>query len=291
MAKRITIVGCGDIGRRLAQACLAQGRELSGWVRSDASVIALREQRIPSLKLDLDQPVLGLPSVAGDELYYFAPPPPEGREDNRVARLLAGLDEGGQPSRVVYLSTTGVYGDCSGEWVDETRPPAPSVDRAWRRLDAENRWRDWSRQSGGELVILRVAGIYGPGKLPIARLQSGRPMVSEAEAPITNHIHSLDLVTICQAAMERGQSGEVYNVCDGQPGNMTGYFNEVADFLNLPRPPVISLEEAKRQLTPGMLSYLGESRRLSNRKLIEALGVTLRYPTLVEGLPASLSES
>lgn len=290
MAKRITIVGCGDIGRRLAQTLLAQGRELSGWVRSDASVMALREQRVPSLKVNLDQPVPGLPSVAGDELYYFAPPPPEGREDSRVARLIGALGEAGQPSRVVYLSTTGVYGDCGGEWVDETRHPAPSVDRAWRRLDAENRWRDWSRQNGGELVVLRVAGIYGPGKLPIARLQSGSPMVAEADAPITNHIHTLDLVSICQAAMERGVSGEVYNVCDGQPDNMTGYFNAVADFLGLPRPPVISLGEAKQQLTPGMLSYLGESRRLSNRKLIEELGVTLRYPTLDEGLPACIAE-
>ena len=291
MNNRITIVGCGDIGHRLAQACLAQGRELSGWVRSDASVMALREMRIPALKVDLDQPVLCLPSVAGDDLYYLAPPPPEGREDGRVARLIAGFAEAGRPRRVVYLSTTGVYGDCGGDWVDETRPPAPVADRAWRRLDAENRWRAWSAAGEGELVILRVAGIYGPGKLPIARLQSGRPMVAEADAPITNHIHTLDLVAICQAAMARGVSGEVYNVCDGDPGNMTGYFNAVADFLGLPRPPVISLEEAKRQLTPGMLSYLGESRRLSNRKLLDELGVSLRYPTLAEGLPACVSES
>ncbi len=291
MENRITIVGCGDIGRRLAQACLAEGRELSGWVRSDASVTTLREAHIPALKVDLDQPVPGLPSVAGDDLYYLAPPPPEGWEDSRVGRLIAGFAEAGEPRRVVYLSTTGVYGDCAGEWVDETRQPAPTADRAWRRLDAENRWRAWSRHSGGELVILRVAGIYGPDKLPIARLNSGRPMVAESDAPITNHIHSLDLVTICQAAMDRGVSGEAYNVCDGHPGNMTGYFNAVADFLGLPRPPVISLDEAKRQLTPGMLSYLGESRRLSNRKLIEELGVRLRYPTLAEGLPACLSES
>jgi nucleoside-diphosphate-sugar epimerase len=289
MKRHITIVGCGDIGHRLALACLAQGRELSGWVRSETSVKALREARIPSMKVDLDQPVPGLPSVAGDELYYFAPPPPQGREDSRVARLIAGFAEAGQPQRVVYLSTSGVYGDCGGEWVDETRPPAPVAGRAWRRLDAESRWRGWSRESGGELVILRVAGIYGPGKLPIARLQSGRPMVAEADAPMTNHIHSLDLVTVCQAAMARGISGEVYNVCDGRPGNMTGYFNAVADYLGLPRPPVISFEEAKRQLTPGMLSYLGESRRLSNRKLVEELGVNLRYPSLAEGLPACLS--
>lgn len=291
MTKRITIVGCGDIGRRVAQACLSRGEVVTGWVRSDESVMALREQRIPALKVDLDQPVLGLPSVAGDELYSFAPPPAEGREDRRVARLIAGFAEAGEPRRVVYLSTTGVYGDCGGEWIDETRAPAPAAERAYRRLDAENRWRDWSRETGGELVILRVAGIYGPGKLPLARLESGRPMVAESDSPITNHIHTLDLVEICQIAMARGEPGEVYNVCDGHPGSMTGYFNTVADFLGLPRPPLISLQDAKAQLTPGMLSYLGESRRLSNRKLIDELGVTLGYPTLAEGLPACLDES
>ncbi len=283
-------MGCGDIGQRVAQACLIRGDAVTGWVRSDASVMALRERRIPALKVDLEQPVLGLPSTAGDLLYYFVPPSAEGRQDTRVARLIEQLEQAGQPRRVVYLSTTGVYGDCGGEWVDESRPPAPVADRAHRRLDAENRWRAWSRHSGGELVILRVAGIYGPGKLPRARLESGRPMVAEAESPITNHIHTFDLVEICLAAMARGTPGEVYNVCDGHPGSMTGYFYAVADFLGLPRPPVISLQEAQRQLTPGMLSYLGESRRLSNRKLIEELGVTLRYPTLAEGLPASIGK-
>jgi nucleoside-diphosphate-sugar epimerase len=288
MASSVSIVGCGDIGCRVAQACLQRGEPVTGWVRSDGSVAALRERRIAALKVDLDQPLSGLPSLAGDDLYYFAPPPAEGRRDSRVARLIDALEGVGQPRRVVYLSTTGVYGDCAGEWVDESREPAPSVDRAHRRLDAENRWRDWSLEGGGELVILRVAGIYGPGKLPVARLRSGRPMVVEADSPITNHIHTFDLVEICLAAMQRGVSREVYNVCDGHPGSMTGYFNTVADFLGLPRPPLISLEEAKSQLTPGMLSYLAESRRLGNRKLIEELGVTLRYPTLAEGLPACL---
>ncbi len=167
-------------------------------------------------------------------------------------------------------------------------PRLPQVDRARRRLDAETRWREWSGRTGGELVILRVAGIYGPGKLPIQRLQSGQPMVSEADSPITNHIHTFDLVQVCLAAMQRGRSGEVYNVSDGHPGSMTGYFNQVADFSRLPRPPVISMAEAEQQLSPGMLSYLGESRRLSNRKLLAELGVELRYPRLA-GWPAGLS--
>jgi nucleoside-diphosphate-sugar epimerase len=291
MSNRVTIVGCGDIGCRVAQAHLARGDAVTGWVRSEASLALLGERRIPALKVDLDRPLPMLPPLLGDELYYFAPPPPEGRRELRVARLIERLGEGSQPRRVVYLSTSGVYGDCAGDWVEETRPPAPTVDRAYRRLEGEERWRAWSGETGGELVILRVAGIYGPGKLPIARLESGRPMVDEVDSPITNHIHTLDLVEICQIAMARGVSGEIYNVCDGHPGTMTGYFNRVADFLGLPRPPAISLEEAKRQLSPGMLSYLGESRRLSNRKLIEALGVRLRYPTLEEGLPASISNS
>ncbi len=288
MADRVTIVGCGDIGLRVAQACLSRGQPVTGWVRSETSMQTLGERQIPALKIDLDRPMPILPPLAGDELYYFAPPASEGRQEDRVAHLIDGLELAGQPRRVVYLSTSGVYGDCAGAWVDETRPPAPLADRAWRRLDGENRWRAWSRERGGELVILRVAGIYGPGKLPLARLESGRPMVAEADSPITNHIHTLDLVEICLAAMTRGAPRAVYNVSDGHPGSMTGYFNAVADFLGLPRPPVISLEEAQRELTPGMLSYLGESRRLSNRKLIEELGVRLRYPTLLEGLSASV---
>ena len=291
MTNRITIVGCGDIGRRVAEACLADNREAVGWVRSDASVQALQARGIPAVQVDLDQSAAHLPSVADAELFYFAPPPSKGRSDSRVARLIESFAESGHPRRVVYLGTSGVYGDCAGEWVDERRPPAPSADRAWRRLDAETRWRDWSRQSGGELVILRVAGIYGPGKLPLARLQSGQPMVAEADSPITNHIHTFDLVTTCLAAMQRGVSGAVYNVCDGHPDSMTAYFNAVADYLGLPRPPLISLQEAQSQLTPGMLAYLGESRRLSNRKLVEELGVVLRYPTLEAGLPACLESA
>jgi nucleoside-diphosphate-sugar epimerase len=222
-------------------------------------------------------------------LFYFAPPPAAGRQDARVMRLIQSFQEAASPLRVVYLSTSGVYGDCQGEWVDENRAPKPEVDRARRRLDAESRWQAWSRETGGELVILRVAGIYGPGKLPVQRLQTGQPMVSEEDSPVTNHIHSLDLVQICLAAMQRGRSGEVYNVSDGHPGSMTGYFNRVADFLGLPRPPLITKAQAKQQLSPGMLSYLRESRRLSNKKMLDELAIKLQYPNLDAGLPACLA--
>lgn len=286
----VTIVGCGDIGSRLAKACLARGDRVHGWVRTSASLVRLERLGIPGNQVDLDEPAVGMPAVVNQDLFYFAPPPPVGREDSRVANLTNQLRELGSPRRVVYLSTTGVYGDCGGVWIDEDHPVNPTVERAHRRLEAETRWRVWSRETGGELVILRVAGIYGPGKLPIKRLQSGQPMVAEADSPITNHIHSLDLVRICQAAMLRGRDGEVYNVSDGHPGSMTGYFNQVADFLGLPRPPQISLAEAEHQLSPGMLSYLRESRRLSNQKILDELGVVLDYPSLTKGLPVCLEE-
>jgi nucleoside-diphosphate-sugar epimerase len=285
---KVSIVGCGDIGSQVARACLERGDEVMGWVATDASLARLKGLGIPAVQVNLDDDKAGIPEVQGQQVYYFVPPPGSGQEDTRVAKLIRHFRESGSPERVVYLSTTGVYGDCRGEWVDESWPTLPQADRARRRLAAETRWREWSGSTGGELVILRVAGIYGPGKLPIKRLRSGQPMVSETDSPITNHIHSYDLVQVCLAAMQRGSSGEIYNVSDGHPGSMTGYFNQVADFLGLPRPPVISMAEAERQLSPGMLSYLGESRRLSNRKLLAELGIVLRYPGLQEGLPASI---
>ncbi|MES9991808.1 MAG: SDR family oxidoreductase [Candidatus Thiodiazotropha sp.] len=284
----VTIIGCGDIGTRLALAYRADGEEVTAWVRTAESAQRVRSLSLNVVQADLDRDLAPSLKVDGGELFYFAPPSTKGEQDGRVSRFISLLGRGPLPEKVVYLSTSGVYGDCQGAWVDETRPPAPVADRAKRRLDAEQQWRGWSEDTGRGLVILRVAGIYGPGKLPLERLRSGQPMVAETDAPITNHIHSLDLVRIAAIAMQRGSSGEVYNVCDGAPEPMTRYFYQVADFLKLPRPPVITLEEAQHRLSPGMLSYLKESRRLSNRKLLEELGVELIYPSLQQGLPASL---
>ncbi|MCG7981960.1 MAG: SDR family oxidoreductase [Candidatus Thiodiazotropha lotti] len=282
----VTIVGCGDIGTRLALAYRKTALEVTGWVATDESVGRLKQQGIMVQQIDLDQQSSPATRLAGELLFYFVAPPPSGVVDGRVSRLIASIDQTSQPKKIVYLSTSGVYGDCRGEWLDETRQPNPTVDRAKRRLDAEKQWQAWSQRTGVPLVILRVAGIYGPGKLPIERLKRGLPMVTEADSPITNHIHSLDLVEIAAAAMERGRDGAIFNVCDGRPESMTRYFDRVADYLQLPRAPQISMQEARRQLSPGMLSYLAESRRLSNRKLLEELGVVLRYPELEQGLPA-----
>ena len=188
------------------------------------------------------------------------------------------------PARLVYISTTGVYGDCGGAWVDEDRSVQPQADRARRRWDAEQTLAQWRDTAGAALVTLRVAGIYGPGRLPLEHIRSGLPLVRPEDAPWSNRIHAEDLVAACIAAMERGADGAVYNACDGNPSTMADYFYQVADAAGLPRPPVIPLAEAQGLLSAGMLSYMRESRRLSNRRLIEELGVSLRYPSLHEGL-------
>ncbi len=286
---KILIAGCGYVGRRLLPMLAGDERqtEMTAVVGSAVSQASLQGRVATALQIDLDQPVtLQLPEVA--ELYYFIPPPSQGDKDTRLPRFLDLMDPQILPRRIVMISTSGVYGDCAGEWVDESRPPAPQVDRARRRLDAEQTMRAWCDRQGVECIVLRVAGIYGPDRLPVARLQKGLPMVDEAEAPWSNRIHVDDLVMVCQAAMKSGEVGAVYNVSDGHPGNMTDYFNQVADMTGLPRPPVIRLADAQGRLSAGLLSYLRESRRLDNRKMLGIPGVLLRYPTLDAGLHASV---
>lgn len=282
----VLIVGCGDVGRQLAAA----GQPVTGLVRTPASAAGLAELGITSLLADLDQAELPPLPTGAAEVFYLAPPPPQGTTDPRIGHFLQACARDGQPRRIVAISTTGVYGDCGGAWVDEDCPPNPQLDRARRRWDAEQQLRAWHDQGGGELVILRVAGIYGPGKLPLERLRQGLPMVPEHQAPWTNRIHIDDLVTVCRAAMARAPDGALYNVSDGHPGNMTDYFNRVADLAGLPRPPLVPLAEASGQLSAGILSYLSESRRLRNDRMLRELGIALRYPTLALGLPACLDQ-
>jgi nucleoside-diphosphate-sugar epimerase len=280
------VIGCGGVGRRVAQGYAARGEGVWGVVRGAGSARALAALGVRPVVLDLDRPEpLALPA-AGGQVFYFAPPPERGAADPRMARVLDALRTQGAPLRLVYISTTGVYGDCGGAWVDETRAVRPVAERALRRWDAERQLRAWSGDTGAEVVILRVAGIYGPDRLPLERIRQGLPVVRAEEAPFTNRIHEDDLVAVCVAAMEQPVAGEVFNVSDGHPGTMAEYFDAVADLAGLPRPPKIAMGEAAGRLSPGMLSYVQESRRLRNDKLLARLGVVLRYPDLERGLSA-----
>lgn len=280
------ILGCGYIGLKLAQAYREKGQHITAVTRSEVSRQALAAMGFDVLVRDLTRASLDDLDWAGQDLFHLAPPPAEGAEDGLTRHLVASFPRTGHPRRLVYVSTTGVYGDCGGEWVDESRPPAPVAGRSLRRWDAEQTLLAWSQQSGAEVVILRVAGIYGPGRLPLERIRQGLPLPREEEAPWSNRVHADDMVQACMAAMERGRAGGIYNVCDDQPSTMTDYFLRLADAAALPRPPQLPLTEISGQVSAGMLSYLAESRRLSNRRMKEELGVRLLYPDLSTGLMA-----
>jgi nucleoside-diphosphate-sugar epimerase len=275
----VLIVGCGYIGRRVATRLLAQSYVVCGLVRSDDGVAALHRADVGVLQADLDGE---LPPISAGEIYYFAPPPGEGEQDTRMRRFLAALTV--SPRKMVYISTSAVYGDCKGAWIDETQPLRPATARGLRRLDAERQLVTWADAHDSQWLILRVPGIYGPDKLPLARLRKGLPVLSEGESPYTNRIHGDDLAAICVAAMQSERHHTVYNVSDGHPSNMTDYFFRVADAAGLPRPPVVSRAQADAVLSAGMLSFLQDSRRMKNDRLLRELGIELQYPDLDAGL-------
>lgn len=257
------------------------GRTVSGLVRSEAAASALRDVGINAQLHDLDQaspPVLHAPLI-----YYFAPPPATGDSDPRLRRVLSTLNA---KVRLVYISTSGVYGDCAGRWIDETEPLKPISARARRRLDAERALAEW----GGDHVILRVPGIYGPGRLPIERLQKNLPVVRADESPYTNRIHADDLATAALHAAVFGAHGAAYNISDGHPTTMCDYFTRCAQLLALPPPPQVSLAEAQRVFTPAMWSFMEESKRLIVTRMREDLRFTPCYANLEQGLPGCLEK-
>ena len=283
----VWIVGCGYVGERVARAEQAAGARVVALVRSTETVARLAAHGIASLRADLDDPAsLAVLPTAGTFLYYFAPPPASGVSDTRLGNFLAALTQ--PPAHVVLISTTGVYGDCQGEWVTEDRTPRPVADRARRRLDAEQRLRVWGQAHAVSVAILRVPGIYGPGRLPVQRLEAGEPVLRESESPWSNRVQVDDLVRACLAA-RAGRANGVYNISDGHPSTMTDYFNRVADAVGLPHPPQITRAEAQTVLSDGMRSYLAESKRLDNRRMREELGVEPLYPDLAQGLAACVA--
>lgn len=284
--QHVHIIGCGDIGLRVAQRWQRQDIDLIGVVRSASSRDHMQGEGVSAAICDLGQTVCCLPELQADSLiYYFVPPPSTGQHDEHSRKFLECLGQQDMvPSRIVAISTTGVYGDRGGDLVTEEALPNPQVDRARRRYDMECQLRQWCDKRGTDLIILRVGGIYGPGRLPLERIRKGIPILQEQLAPKTNRIHAEDLADICVAAAKVNQHYRVYNISDGTDSNMSEYFLTLADYFGLPRPPQVDWAEAERVMSPGMLSYLCESRRVSNARMLQELGVELKYPDLMSGL-------
>lgn len=283
------IVGCGDVVRR-ALPCLVRRWQVTALVRNyDPGLRILGVRQIVG---DLDQPEsLGRLAGLADAVLHSAPPPGEGNDDPRTRRLLATLASARSlPRRLVYISTSGVYGDCGGERVAETRRRAAVTARARRRVAAETRLRAAGRR-GIRVSILRAPGIYAADRLPIERVRRGDPVLLPAEDSFTNHIHAADLAAACCAALERGRPNRAYNISDDSALRMGDWFDKLADAFHLPRPPRITRAEAQSRLSPLLLSFMNESRRLDNTRMKRELRLKLRYPTVDAGIKAALEET
>jgi nucleoside-diphosphate-sugar epimerase len=288
MRDAVSIVGCGYTGRRLAERLRRSGVRVRGFATRATSLRQIEATGAQALPLDLDTATV--PIDFSEHVVYYSVPPARQAGDPRLDRFLEGLV--GTPKRLVYLSTTGVYGDRAGASVTEDTPPAPRTERAARRLAAETALRAWAEAHRVSWCILRVAGIYGPGRLPLDRLRRAEPAVVADEAVPGNRIHVTDLVAACIAGgFAAAANGRIYNVTDGSEASFTAYLCRVASIANLPAPPLISRAQAERTLSASSRSFLHESRRVDNGRMLRELGVVLEYPDLDAGIRASLGEN
>jgi nucleoside-diphosphate-sugar epimerase len=265
------------------------GATVSGFATRAESLREIAAAGVVAIPLDLDAGVPAPLPLAGQLVYYSVPPSPQRDEDARLERFLRQIQ--GIPARLIYLSTTGVYGDHAGAYVDEETPATPLSARARRRVAAETGLRRWAEAMRVSWCILRVAGIYGPGRLPLERLRDREPAIAPAEALPTNRIQVDDLVSACVAgALSPAADRRVVNVTDGSDDSSTAFLQRVARITGLPPPPLVSRTEARTTFSASSWSFLGESRRVSNRRLREELGVRLAYEDLDAGIRASLAE-
>jgi len=284
---RLLIVGCGDVGLRVVKRLRNRWRLLA-LTTSAARGAELRAAGVLPLLGDLDD-AASLARLAGlaDAVLHLAPPPSRGDVDSRTANLLHALALKSRVRRIVYASTSGVYGDCAGVRFDETRRVNPATQRARRRVDAEVRMRWYGRTHRVRATILRIPGIYAAdraGGHPRERLLRGAPVLVEADDVFTNHIHADDLARACIAALARGLPQRIVHASDDSEIKMADYFDLAADLCGLPRPPRITRERALEQLPELQLSFMSESRRLINDRLKKELRIVLRYPTVADGL-------
>jgi nucleoside-diphosphate-sugar epimerase len=281
---RLLIVGCGDVGMRLIPLLRSRFRVFALTSQSER-LSELRSAGVTPILGNLDSPqsLYRLKGLA-DIVVHLAPPPLQGSLDQRTRNLVTILPRHG---KLVYVSTTGVYGDCKGAFFDETRPVAPVNARAERRVDAERVLRRWARHHEGKLSILRVPGIYAADRLPLERLRQGTPALLDSDDVYTNHIHADDLAQIITLALFRAQPLRVYHTVDDSALKMGDYFDQVATAFKLPLPPRVPRAELSKQVSPMLLSFMSESRRLSNERMKTELGVRLRWPA-VSDLLASL---
>ena len=282
----LLIVGFGSVGKKFIETYPNQFR-VTAVSRSCHSGLIVPAKKFKQHSLDLDDPqsLVRLAAVA-ENVVYLAPPKPEGTEDTRLRSFLRLISKRVRiPQRIVYVSTTGVYGDQKGARADETHPVSPLTERGKRRADAEEQIRLWAKRFRKRVVLLRVPGIYAKDRLPLSRLKQGLPSISKDDDSYSNHIHEDDLARIIFKALFSGRSRRIYNANDNTEMKMGDYFDLVADRCGLARPERLSRGEVGERVSTGVLSFMSESRKVDNSRMLRELKIRLSYPTVVEGVP------
>lgn len=281
MKKNNLIVGTGDVGQRLLQ----HTRRHANWSATTRRVSdrqALKQLGASPVLINLDRPrtLRKLRHSAWNAIVYLAPPPTTGQRDLRLRHFLNAILPSQAPGlHFVYVSTTGVYGDCGGNWVSESRPVRPQSARAKRRVDAEQYLSRTAKRQGWHLVILRAPGIYSAERLPVERLRTGIPAIRHEEDSYTNHIHADDLARLCWAATRSKKVSRAYNACDNSQLKMGEWFDQVAQACGLGKPPRLARSEVPARVSTALWSFMCESRRLSNARLLRELRIQLLWPT------------
>ena len=286
---KIFVAGCGYIGERIARLYMKSGAEVICTVRSPEQAYRLDSAGFTTVVSTFDEqaaiPPLDFSSAI---LFYLVPPPGGGVADSRARNFIERITGTERPAKIIYMSATSVYSDVGSGVVTEESATSPDSAMGKRRLDAENAFREYGGANDVPVIILRVSGIYGPGRVPLMQISQGQPLLNEDESGPSNRIHADDLAAVCIAAAERGSGVDIFNVSDGNPSSMTSYFNSCADALGLPRQHQVTLDEARQVMSPLMFSYVRQSRIVDNRKMLSLLGIRLRYENLAEGLAASV---
>lgn len=283
--QRWLIIGSGDVAQRMV-AQMRRPQQLFCLCRDADSATRWRDLGAIPLRGDLDQPAT-LKRLAGlaTVVFHFAPPPVIGWKDTRTRHLIAALSQGKSlPQCLIYISTTGVYGDCQGQQIDEVRPVRPQTDRAKRRVDAEQVLQRFGRETGCRIVRLRAPGIYAADRLPLERLRQNMAVPIESQDPWTNHIHALDLAQAAWLAQWKGRNQRVYNVVDDTRMTLGDFYTVLARHFGFQIPSRCPLEAIRSQVGEMSWSFMRESRQIENQRIKREFSLAWYYPSVARFL-------
>ena len=279
--------GLGYSAAALARPLAAAGWRIAGTTREEETAASLAALGYDMHVFSRARPLADAAALAGATHLLLSVPPDE-HGDPVLDLCAAAIAAQPQLRWAGYLSTTGLYGDHGGGWVDEDTPPAPAGERGRRRLAAEQGWQALQRRSGLPLHIFRLAGIYGPGRSPLGTVRQARALRIDKPGQIFSRIHVADLVQVLRASMARPAPGALYNVCDDEPAPQAEVIAYACALLGVAPPPAIALDAAP--LSPAARSFYDDNKRVANRRIKTDLAVEFRFPSYREGLAAILAE-